>query len=173
MMQNVRGTSQVPEESKSLARGMLEVMYLPEPRGLLSAALRADLAGGTTLSPRTAELARALPRPADPADVLRDDDVQLALAICYELHYRGFEGVDDAWEWDPDLLGVRRELERLHLAGLQALVPVPQVPPGPVDEQLAAVIAADDGPSLSRWLARHGELEHWREYLTVRSVYHL
>src|SRR4051794_35592589 len=147
-------------------------MRLPEPRGPLSAVLCADLAG-TTLSSRTAELARSLPSPADPAELLRDDDVQLSLAICYELHYRGFDGVDDGWEWDPDLLEVRRELERRHLAALQALVPAPQVPDGPVDQQLAAVIAADDGPSLSRWLARNGDLEQWREYLTVRSVYHL
>ena len=148
-------------------------MRLPEPRGPLTAALCADLAGGTTLSARTAEQARALPEPADPADVLRDDDVQLALAICYELHYRGFDGVDEAWEWDPALLGVRRELERRHLAALRALVPAPSVPDAPVDEQLAAVIASDDGPSLSRWLARNGTLEQWREYLAVRSVYHL
>jgi hypothetical protein len=152
---------------------MLGNMHLPEPRGPLSEALCADLAGGPALSSRTSELARALPEPADLTDVLRDDDVQLSLAICYELHYRGFDGVDDGWEWDPDLLGVRRELERRHLAGLRALVPAPQVPDGPVDQQLAAVIAADDGPSLSRWLARHGDLEQWREYLTVRSVYHL
>jgi hypothetical protein len=106
-------------------------------------------------------------------DVLTDDDVQLTLAICYELHYRGFDRVDDGWEWAPDLLAVRQGLERRHLAALQALVPVPQLPDGPVDEQLAAVIAADDGPSLSRWLARNGDLGHWREYLAVRSVYHL
>ena len=81
-------------------------MRLPEPRGPLSAALCADLTGGSTLSARTAELARALPEPAGSAQVLRDDDVQLALAICYELHYRGFDGVDDAWEWDPALLEV-------------------------------------------------------------------
>ncbi len=152
---------------------MLDGMHLPEPRGPLSAALCADLSGGTSLSSRTAEVARALPEPADPLDVLRDDDVQLSLAICYELHYRGFDGVDDGWEWDPELLAVRRELERRHLAGLHALVSIPEVPDGPVDQQLAAVIAADDGPSLSRWLARSGELQHWREYLTVRSVYHL
>jgi hypothetical protein len=43
----------------------------------------------------------------------------------------------------------------------------------PVDRQLAALVAADDGPSLSSWLAKRGSLEHWREYLAVRSVYHL
>ena len=148
-------------------------MRLPEPRGPLSAALCADLAGGTELSPATLVLARDLPRTDGATDVLTDDDLQLSLAVCYELHYRGFDGVDEGWEWDPDLLTVRRELEERHLAGLRALVPAPQVTGEPIDDQLAAVVAADDGPSLSRWLARDGQLEHWREYLTVRSVYHL
>ena len=43
----------------------------------------------------------------------------------------------------------------------------------PVDRQLAALIAADDGPSLSSFMAKQGTLEQWREYLTLRSVYHL
>ena len=43
----------------------------------------------------------------------------------------------------------------------------------PIDRQLAALIAADDGPSLSAFMAKQGTLEQWREYLTVRSVYHL
>ena len=43
----------------------------------------------------------------------------------------------------------------------------------PVDRQLAALIAADDGPSLSLFMAKQGTLEQWREYLTLRSVYHL
>lgn len=34
-------------------------------------------------------------------DALTDDDLQLALYLCYELHYRGFAGVDPAWEWSP------------------------------------------------------------------------
>ena len=148
-------------------------MRLPEPRGPLSAALSADLADGTTLSSATLQLARSLPAPGDPVAVLTDDDLQLSLAVCYELHYRGFDGVDESWEWEPDLIAVRRQLEERHLAGLRALVPAPEVTDEPIDRQLAAVIAADDGPSLSRWLARNGELEHWREYLTVRSVYHL
>jgi hypothetical protein len=46
-------------------------------------------------------------------DALRDDDFQLALYVCYELHYRGFAGVDDRWEWEPTLLAARRELESL------------------------------------------------------------
>jgi Iron-containing redox enzyme len=146
-------------------------MQLPEPRGPLSAALVADLRAGTTLRPATLATAQTLV--AAVPDPLTDEDLQLALALCYELHYRGLDGVDDTWEWDPDLLRLRALLERRHLAALRALAGPVQPTDEPIDQQLAAVIAADDGPSLSRYLARHGTLEQWREYLTLRSVYHL
>ncbi|TKJ20700.1 hypothetical protein A6V29_08495 [Blastococcus sp. CCUG 61487] len=146
-------------------------MHLPSPRGPLSESLTQDLAGRPTLSARTLEAAARL---ADgSAGPLTDEDLQLSLAICYELHYRGFDGVDEDWEWDPELIRVRSGLEQLHLSGLRGLVgPVP-VTDEPIDRQLAAAIAEDDGPSLARYMAREGTLEQWREYLTLRSVYHL
>jgi hypothetical protein len=150
---------------------MIDRMRLPKPRGPLSAALCADLSAGSTLRQGTLATARTLA--AGSTDPLTDDDLQLSLAICYELHYRGFDGVDDSWEWHPELLRVRALLEQRHTAALRALVPGTEVTDQPVEQQLDAVIAADDGPSLSRYLARHGTLEQWREYLTVRSVYHL
>jgi hypothetical protein len=146
-------------------------MQLPKPRGPLSAALSTDLAGGRTLGARTRSAAETLAAAA--TDPLTDDDLQLSLAICYELHYRGFDEVDDGWEWDPELLRLRALLEQRHTDALRALVGELPGTGAPVEEQLAAVIAADDGPSLSRYLARHGTLERWREYLTLRSVYHL
>ncbi len=48
---------------------------------------------------------------ADPAGL----DLQLALYVCYELHYRGFAGVDGDWEWNPGLLYLRGRLEELFL----------------------------------------------------------
>ncbi|GGS72883.1 hypothetical protein GCM10010222_12150 [Streptomyces tanashiensis] len=36
------------------------------------------------------------------------EDLQLALYLLYELHYRGLAGVDADREWDPDLLRLRR-----------------------------------------------------------------
>ncbi|MGY1641802.1 iron-containing redox enzyme family protein [Geodermatophilus sp. SYSU D00703] len=145
-------------------------MQLPEPRGPLTAALRADLADGA-LTPDTVEQARRTA--AGAADPLADEDLQLALAVCYELHYRGFDGVDDAWEWDPDLIGLRAHLERRHTEALTALAGELAVTDEPIDRQLTALIAADDSPSLSSYLARTGTLDQWREYLTLRSVYHL
>jgi hypothetical protein len=151
--------------------GMIALMQLPKPRGPLSAGLCADLTAGRSITARTFAAAQTLVTAA--TDPLTDEDLQLALAICYELHYRGFDGVDDAWEWKPDLLRLRALLEERHTAALRALVGEVLITDEPVDQQLIALIAADDGPSLSRHLARRGTLEHWREYLTVRSVYHL
>ena len=145
-------------------------MRLPEPRGPLSEALFRDLAG-STLSAATVELGDRVAR--GDADALADEDLQISLAVCYELHYRGFEDVAEDWEWDPALIGLRSGIERRHLAALREMVgPVP-VSEESVDRQLAALIAADDGPSLSSFMAKEGTLEQWREYLTLRSVYHL
>ena len=141
-------------------------MRLPEPRGPLSEALFRDLAG-STLSAATVERGDRV------GDGLTDEDLQISLAVCYELHYRGFEGISEDWEWDPALIGLRNGLERRHLAALrEAVGPIP-VSEESVDRQLAGLIAADDGPSLSSFMAKEGTLEQWREYLTVRSVYHL
>ncbi|MGY2067622.1 iron-containing redox enzyme family protein [Blastococcus sp. SYSU DS0619] len=146
-------------------------MRLPEPRGPLSDALASDLATGAGLAASTIACAEALP--ADPAGALTDDDLQLSLAVCYELHYRGFDGVSEDWEWDPALLQLRAGLERRHLASLRELVGEVPVTEEPIDRQLTALIAADDSPSLSLFMAKTGSLEQWREYLTLRAVYHL
>jgi hypothetical protein len=146
-------------------------MQLPEPRGPLSSDLFTDLQNGTSLSPATLALAeRAAAASADP---LLDEDLQTALAVCYELHYRGFEGVAESWEWEPDLLRLRGLLEHRHLDALRELVGPIEVTGEPIDRQLTALIAADDSPSLSSHLSKSGTLEQWREYLGVRSVYHL
>jgi hypothetical protein len=146
-------------------------MQLPEPRGPLSDALRADLTTGTALSASTLDLAERVAGSA--ADPLHDDDLQLALAVAYELHYRGFDDVADDWEWEPSLVRLCGLLEQRHLAALRELTGPPEVTGDPIDRRLTDLIAADDGPSLSSYLAKRGTLEQWREYLTLRSVYHL
>ena len=150
---------------------MIGSMRLPEPRGPLSEALVADLATRTSLSASTIERGDRVA--ADRAPALTDEDLQISLAVCYELHYRGFDGVSDGWEWAPALLRLRAGLEQRHLAALRDRVGPVQVTDEPIDRQLTAVIAADDGPSLSSFMAKKGSLEQWREYLTLRSVYHL
>src|SRR3954470_15999009 len=106
--------------SNAQALGMVGTMHLSEPRGPLSEALADALTTRTALSRLTLEHAdRAA---SAPACTLTDEDLQLSLAVCYELHYRGFADVRDAWEWDPALIRLRGALERRHLAALRGLV---------------------------------------------------
>nr|MDQ3935692.1 iron-containing redox enzyme family protein [Actinomycetota bacterium] len=103
-------------------------------------------------------------------------DLNLALYSLYELHYRGFEGVDEAWEWEPSLLALRAELERRFESGLFGAVgePAPEaVVPEEMDLALRAVMEADDGPSLSIHVERRATEDQAREFLIHRSAYQL
>ncbi|MFD9685008.1 iron-containing redox enzyme family protein [Kitasatospora sp. NPDC059146] len=98
------------------------------------------------------------------------EDHQFALHLCYELHDRGLDGVLPGWEWEPELLHLRRELERSFLAAVRAEAE----PVRPVREALDQLLAEspdDTGPS--HFLRDEGRLRHVREYLVHRSVYHL
>ena len=83
-------------------------MRLPSPRGPLTAALFPALRGVTPLpvDELLAGLGDGGCGDADPYD----DDLHTALWAAYQLHYGGFNDVDDRWEWDPDLLRLRRAL---------------------------------------------------------------
>ena len=150
-----------------MRRGYTPVMHHPElpgPRGPLSAAVLDVLAGRGTLDGSLAG------RPVDPATDPYGDDLQLALYVLYELHYRGFDGVDAELEWDPDLLSLRRELERLFSEALQRDVPASD----DVDAEVAALLVEPVEPSgPAAHLEREGELWQLREYVAHRSLYHL
>ena len=139
-----------------------------QPRGPVSEAL-ADALLGTGPSPDAI--------PVDPAtDPLADDDLQLALYWCYELHYRGLEGVDDRWEWAPALLALRARLEDVFERGLvDAVGPTGEAPdPEEVDRALRELGAEDaGGRSLSRHLESEATLGQMREFLAHRSAYQL
>ncbi|MFF4231862.1 iron-containing redox enzyme family protein [Streptomyces sp. NPDC001820] len=133
---------------------------LPRERGELSAAVIRYLAGENTLPG-----SRAVRR-ADPYG----DDLQLALYASYELHYRGFAGVDAALEWDPALLGVRSLLEGRFLDALRADATRHES----VDDALAELLVEPvDGTGVSHFLQDEGELWQVREYAAQRSLYHL
>lgn len=135
----------------------------PRPRGPLTAHLLEHLLRPPHPLPPG-------PRPA--GDMLVDDDAQLALYCCYELHYRSFDGVADGWEWEPTLLALRRDLERRFEERLHHEVgPVGPVPD--VGEALADAMADTGAPSLSRHLAERGTLDEMREVAVHRSVYQL
>ena len=106
-------------------------------------------------------------------DVLLDEDLQLALYLCYELHYRGLPGVDERWEWEASLLAVRRAMEDRLEAALREAVPVPRGLPDAMDLALRAIADADDGPSLSTHLQRRGTLDQVLEFVVHRSAYQL
>ena len=135
---------------------------LPRARGPLSAAVLAMLRGEPPL--------RADPANADPYG----DDLQLALYCCYELHYRGFADVPDDREWEPGLLALRREIERVFERALRA-----DVPPGDRTVECAMreldtlLVEPVEGTGPSWHLRRDGELWQLREYVAHRSLYHL
>jgi hypothetical protein len=145
-------------------------MQLPLPRGPASAALFAALGAGAPLGAAVHEATRCV---RSTSDAGRDEDLQICLLACYELHYRGLDGVDDDREWDPEVVAFRRELERGFERDLRAGVHVPAFDGDPIDVALAHLVAADDGPSLSRYVQRHATLAQVREFVAHRSIYQL
>jgi Iron-containing redox enzyme len=108
----------------------------------------------------------------DPSpELLADDDVQLALHLCYELHYGELDGVDDRWEWDPGLLAFRAVLERAFEASLCEAVPPPRstTPPEVVGTALHALAVAED-PPLARFVQLRATHQQVRELVVHRSV---
>lgn len=148
---------------------------LPNARGRLSAQVRDRLTrtppGGSVALDWPDDAAALGPFPSD------EEDRQLALTLCYELHYRGWSGVDDAWEWHPGLLSVVAGLEAELWTGLERMVEEQwgriRVRPAQVPDALAELTGAELGPSLSSYLARKASADHYREFLIHRSIYHL
>ena len=146
-------------------------MQLPAPRGPLSDRLVTAL----RRPPRsTIQLVRTQSREAA--------DDALALWILHELHYRGFDDVDERWEWAPALSSMRHHLEReleqrlrsdfaahLDANGLAETVR------GDDDlvDVLTDLVEHDDAPSLAEHLLRNGTTELACEVLRQRSIYHL
>lgn len=141
-------------------------MKLPTCRGPISTAVL------TALRDDDPSVLARVPTSAG-ADPLADDDLQLALWVCYELYYRGFDGVSDGWEWSPELITVRRTLEDILLGKLRRAVTVADDGQTPIPSRLWALVDADDGPSLSRALQQRGDLEQYREFAVQRSIYQL
>ncbi len=143
----------------------IESVMLPRPRGALSTWL--------------VDLLRTDPLQADPASTPppasdgRDDDA-ISLWILQELHYRGFDEVDDRWEWQPTTIGVRLQLETAleqRLRGRYAAADVPRTEDLVAD--LQDLVAADSGPSLARHVQKDGSRAETDTLLRQRSVYHL
>ena len=138
-------------------------MDLPSGRGPLSDYLSSTLRG----VPGTLDLIPV----ADPTDVA-DEDFQLALYACYELHYRSFDGVDDRWEWDPGLLTFRQSLEHAFEDRLRAEVGRIECPPDAVPRELWALLESAP-PTMSRYIERDATRSQFLEFVIHRSLYHL
>jgi hypothetical protein len=145
------------------------VPRLPASRGPLTAVLLHELRRPVHRLPPI-----VLPQSSDP---LADEDVQLALYMLYELHYRGFDGVDERWEWDPSVLALRSVLEEIFEGGLITAIGPPdddvRIAAQDMDMVLRGVADAEDAPSLSAYLEREGTREQFREFAVHRSAYQL
>lgn len=142
--------------------------HLPRPRGPVSEALTEILPQRPTSFP--------------PVEILchgshPEEDLQLSLHICYGLHYDGFEGVSEEWEWAPLLQRLRQRLEEEFLGALVQGSLSRRVSPGAhidlprLSEQLQDLLVAESGPSLSTYLCEAGDREKLREFVVHRSIY--
>lgn len=136
-------------------------MRLPVPRGPLSSAVVETLRGGR---------ANVEVHASDP---LRDDDLHLALYVCYELHYSSFDDAPRDLEWDPGLLGLRGDLERCFEEALRDLVPYGEGSNLDVIDKVLDAIASDRQPSVSTYIEREATIEQVEEFLIHRSAYQL
>jgi hypothetical protein len=142
---------------------------LPSPRGPLSAEL-IELLRTAPDGQRAEGLSAALP-----GDGVFGEDFQLSLYLLYELHYRGFAGVDERWEWQPALISLRSGLEADFEANLRERLSVAHDIPEPsrIGESILRLIQDDDGPQLSVYMERQATLEQFREFVIHRSAYQL
>lgn len=149
-------------DAAALAFLPFQAPNLPSPRGPLSNAVTGFLRGGTL------DVRRDTPR----RGVLADEDLHLALYVCYELHYRGFRGVDETLEWDPALLAFRRFLEESFESALRAEAPLQETAPVDVLARLREI--AENGTSpVGTFLMRQGTDLHYQEFMIQRSAYQL
>jgi hypothetical protein len=129
--------------------------------------------------PRTLHLAPdvedALDALDDAAGFVHDEDAQLALWVLLELHRGGFDGVDDAWEWHPELSRIRTALgHRLEEVVLDEVAEAID-DQGPVMVRdpaatLRAVLGDPGGSPLDRHVRDEATLDEWRELLVLTSV---
>lgn len=155
-------------------------MDLPEERGPLSAALfdhlrrPADRTPGSDVwSDDVLDRVRSL----DPADVIADLDTQLSLWVLYELHYRSFDDVDDDHEWSAAVLFLRGLLEIPFESAIRAecehLVNHVLANEGDLSGRLFDLTSSFEGPALADYVQRRATRAQIREFLMLRSIYHL
>lgn len=150
-------------------------MLAPSPRGPIGAAVLSWLTGAATPDvEEAAALIESAPRHAGP---LLDEDLQLTLWVLYELHYGGFDDVDERWEWAPETLGVRRLLEHHFEIALRSetdhLSSQIREGDGDLATRFFDVATNTVAPPLTAYLQRRATPDQMVEFLMHRSIYHL
>jgi hypothetical protein len=100
-------------------------------------------------------------------------DLQLALYICYELHYRGFADIHPHWEWDPSLLHLRARMEEVFLGEVRKQIGEIGIDDSPTAEMDNLSTASARATGLSAYLCDLGTWAQAQEYFVHRSLYHL
>lgn len=148
---------------------------VPPPAGPIGEGVAELLAGApgsrVTLD---GELRRALgDLPAD-RRLLADLDAQRTFFAVQELAYRGLDGVDPDWNEHPAVAEIRLLLGDAVEAAIRDRVgTVDPVDVATLVERLRAELESVDAPPLSGHLAREGTVEHYRDLVRYRSLYHL
>lgn len=96
-------------------------------------------------------------------------DLQLTLYLSYELHHRGFAGIDPRWEWDPGVLQFRARLEEAFETKLRD--DVGDVSSVQVLDEIPRLCTQDS--ALASHLREHVTWAQLREYFVQLSVHHL
>ncbi|MHA7292508.1 iron-containing redox enzyme family protein [Arthrobacter sp. HLT1-21] len=156
-------------------------MKQPQPRGPVSTLLLDILNDPERSTPDTVHPANDLTAAVHDAiaatpDLAFDEDLQLTLFCLFELHYSGIDATGGDWEWSPELIAVRRLLERAYEAQLRSVVTLPELPDitsACVAAGLFELTGADGGPSMSRYVAKQATKDQVGEFLIQKSVYTL
>ena len=134
-------------------------MRVPKQRGPVSGWVSAVMHGQNGPFPALAA-----------GSVITDADVQLALWMIYELHYRGFDDIPEDVEWVLSLIQLRRDIEVRFEAELRgATAPLPTVEDD-LGQQVLDIADADRGPSLALFLQREADAGQMCDYLRERSI---
>ena len=76
-------------------------------------------------------------------------------------------------EWDPEVLGARRDLEEAFEAALRHTIGREAVDPRDVPGRLGEIATPPDADSLSAFIEREATLDQVREFVMHRSAYQL
>jgi len=172
-----------PSAVQTLRAVSADPLPIPTPRGPVSAALVAVLTGRVGAPPIVAAFEAQVERAIiASADILTDDDLQLALLCFGALETGGLGRVDARWATEPLLVAVRTILENALEEALRAEVAVPSargargaIATGEsvteaVGSALDEIITHAEASRPYRYLSEQSTEAQLREHLVARSI---